>query len=485
MQFAVVDLETTGGSAVHDRIVEVGIVWYEDGQITKEYRQLINPECHIPWNVSQIHGITNAMIGNEPRFEDVAEEIYDLTADRIFVAHNVQFDYGFLKEAFRRTGIEFERRRICTVRFSKKLNPAQRKHSLKTLCQVYGIENERAHRALEDARATALVLGNLLRQEGSEGILRQLLNGKGGINLLPPNLSYQKIENLPESPGVYLFHDSSGKVLYVGKAVNIRERVRQHFSGHTHTGLKRSFLDSIYDLSIVETGHELMALLTENHLIKKHYPKYNSTQKDFHLTHGIFSFFDQEGYLRLVAGPSGKWTQPIRVFRGKEDAAQALLKTSMQFGLCLQLNQLLHEESGPCQYHTTEGKVCLKCSQKSDPESYNARVENACLHLRGDDFFLRFQGREAWEYGVVWVEKGKIKGTGFVPETDFNQKSKILQHLESYYDTQDAQSILRFWLEKASISSQNIEGILVYEFEETHRSENTIKPNLRTVSDQK
>jgi DNA polymerase-3 subunit epsilon len=273
MQFAVVDLETTGGSASHDRIVEVGIVWFENGSVTREYRQLINPERHIPWNVSQIHGITDAMVENQPTFPDVAEEIFDLTADRIFVAHNVQFDYGFLKESFRRCGMDFERRRICTVRFSKKLNPGQRKHSLKTLCHVYGIENERAHRALEDAKATALVLGNLLQQAGSENILRQLLNGKGGINLLPPNLSYQKIEGLPNCPGVYLFHDSQGKVLYVGKAVNIRDRVRQHFSGHTHTGNKRSFLDSIYDLSFVETGHELMALLTENELIKKHYPR--------------------------------------------------------------------------------------------------------------------------------------------------------------------------------------------------------------------
>lgn len=478
MQFAVVDLETTGGSAMHDRIVEIGIVWFEDGHIIREYRQLLNPERHIPWNVSQIHGITDSMVENEPTFQEVAEEIFDLTSGRIFVAHNVQFDYGFLRESFRRAGMEFERRRICTVRFSKKLNPSQRKHSLKTLCQVYGIENERAHRALEDAKATALVLGNLLQQEGSEAILKQLLSGKGGINLLPPNLSYHKIENLPETPGVYLFYDSQGKVLYVGKAVNIRDRVRQHFSGHTHTGMKRSFLDSIHDLSIVETGHELMALLTENELIKKHYPRYNSTQKDFQLTYGIFSFFDQHGYLRLVAGPSGKWTQPLRVYRAKEEAMQALLKLTMQFGLCLQLNQILHEESGKCAYQSDTNTVCLRCNQAADPETYNQNAHQACQHLKGNDFFLRFQGREVWEFGVVWVEKGKIKGTGFVPESDFGDKESILRHLQSYYDTQDAQSILRLWLEKAHLSSELKDGIPLYEFDEATNPESTIKPTL-------
>lgn len=485
MHFAVVDLETTGGSASHDRIVEIGIVWFENGSVTKEYRQLINPERHIPWNVSQIHGITDAMVENQPTFPEVAEEIFDLTADRIFVAHNVQFDYGFLKESFKRCGMDFERRRICTVRFSKKLNPGQRKHSLKTLCQVYGIENERAHRALEDAKATALVLGNLLQQPGSDPILRQLLNGKGGINLLPPNLSYQKIEGLPGSPGVYLFHDAQGKVLYVGKAVNIRDRVRQHFSGHTHTGHKRSFLDSIYDLSFQETGHELMALLTENELIKKHYPRYNSTQKDFQLAFGIFSFTDQEGFHRLVVGPSGKWTQPLQVFRAKAEATQTLLKISMDLGLCLQLNKLLHEESVRCQYETTAGTICLRCGKNAQAERYNQTVEEAIQLLRGEDFFLRCKGREDWELGVVWVEKGKLKGLGFVPEDEFRSKDTILNHLHSYYDTQDAQSILRFWLEKARLTHEKIDGIGIYEFASGSETDSTFPPNLHPLSTRK
>ena len=333
MEFAIVDLETTGGSPLYDRVVEIGIVLFENGQETRRFQSLVNPGVYISPKVSLIHGITNEMVENSPDFKSISSEILSLTENRIFVAHNVSFDYNFLKEEFKRIGLDFDRRKICTVRLSKKLNPELRSHSLKNLCLHYGIRNEKAHRALEDAVATTKILGELVSRQESAAVIKQLLSGRSGINHLPPNLPYGSIERLPEDPGVYLFHDANGKVLYVGKANNLRDRVRQHFSGQTHTKVKRSFLESIYDLSFEVSGHELMALLLENELINKHYPRYNETNKEFKLNHGIYEFPDQNGVLRLVIGQTGKWSNPVIVYRNKEDALENLRKISMKFGL--------------------------------------------------------------------------------------------------------------------------------------------------------
>jgi len=465
MKFAIVDLETTGGSPLYDRVVEIGIVLFEDGIETGRFQSLINPGIPIPFQVSLIHGINNEMVANQPSFEDLAEAILELTLDRIFVAHNVNFDFNFLKEEFKRIGQTFDRRKICSVRLAKKLLPELKSHSLKNLCRFYSIVNEKAHRALEDAVATTEILSRLLRKDNAEVVIKQLLNGKAGINLLPAHISYGRLETLPEVPGVYLFHDAKGKVLYVGKAINLRDRVKQHFSGHTHTKMKKSFLDSIHDLSFEIAGHELMALLMENELIKKHYPRYNSTNKDFRLNYGIFRFEDQKGFCRLVVGQTGKWSQPEIVFRTQEEATLVLLKTSMKFGLCLKLNQILNVESSKCTYENEKGIGCRICADKSDADMYNSYVDSAIEEaFTGKSIVLKTKGRTPRESGIVWIEKGKIRGTGFAPEDeDISDFTILKSYLKSYYDTQDAQSILRSYLDKARLIGKFPEGIPVLE----------------------
>jgi DNA polymerase-3 subunit epsilon len=202
MKFAIVDLETTGGSPVHDRVVEIGIVLFEDGKEVGRYQSLVNPGIQIPFQVSMIHGISNEMIAGAPTFEELAEIVLKHTEDRIFVAHNVNFDYNFLKEEFKRIERKFERKKICSVRLAKKLLPELRSHSLRNLCAFYSIANERAHRALEDAVATTRILSRLLENENAISVIKQLLNGRAGINLLPPNLPDGRLQTLPEEPGV-------------------------------------------------------------------------------------------------------------------------------------------------------------------------------------------------------------------------------------------------------------------------------------------
>ncbi len=465
MKFAIVDIETTGGSSKFHKIVEIGIVLLENGEIVSRYQTLINPEINIPFNVTLIHGITNEMVANAPTFAEVSEEISNMTIDAIFVAHSVQFDFGFVKKEFDEIGLNYERRRLCTVRLSKRMLPDLKSHSLAGLCQHFSILNKSTHRALEDAEATAKIFQILGQRPDFNSVVKEFLNKKSKEMSLPPNISKEVFNRLPNSIGVYTFFDQKGKVVYVGKANNLKERVGHHFSGNTHTKEKKSFSNSIFNVDYIETGHELMALLVENELIKKNFPRFNSSNKDFHLNYGIYKYSDQRAYSRLVIGESGKWSDPILVFKTKAEASLALLKTTMKYGLCLQLNKLLPELNDKCKYTSETGKNCAFCSGETDSVSYNELLEEAIKEFNHKkSFILKMKGPKKEEFGLIWVQNGKIKGYGFIPnEMEINEFEDLRTFLKSYYDTQDAQSILKPYLAKAKLKGTFSDGTEILE----------------------
>ena len=467
MKLAVVDVETSGGQASADRVVEIGIVLLDDGKIVNRFGSLVNPGLYIPASLTAIHGISNEMVEDAPSFSDLAEQILELLEDRIFVAHNVHFDYGFLEAEFKRAGIEFRAKKLCTVRLSRKLLRLQ-SHSLASLCRHFSIENAKAHRALEDAVATSEILLRLLPMPSCAELIKEMTKGRPGTFKGPENLPEEKLRSLPESIGVYLFYDAQGKVIYVGKAINLRDRVHQHFGAQTHTKEKRQFLESVFDLSFQECGHELMALMTENELIKKHYPRFNRLNKDFRLNFGIYEFEDQRGFRRLIVGQSGKWSRPLRVFRSRDEAVQLLLKVTMQHGLCLKLNGLTSEQTPACTYGGEEDLHCLAC-QGAGKEPYNETVDMLInKHFRMGSLFLKTKGRQAGESGTIYMENGKILGYGFVENANWEKPDpeEIRQQLQAYYDTQDAQSILRPWLEQSLPSGIQRESISILEVPE-------------------
>jgi DNA polymerase-3 subunit epsilon len=294
-----------------------------------------------------------------------------------------------------------------------------------------------------------------------------MTKGRAGAFTGPGNLPEDKLRQLPESIGVYLFYDAAGKVIYAGKAINLKERVHQHFGSQTHTREKRQFLESVYDLSYMECGHELMALMTENDLIKKHYPRFNRLNKDFRLNFGIYEFEDQRGYRRLMVGESGKWTRPLRVFRSRDEAVQLLLKLTMENGLCLKLNGLTADRSPACGYESGDS-ICLACSGE-ESAIYNQRVQALIdLQFRSGKILLIMKGRKEEECGAVFQENGKILGYGYLQKEMANSGSfsQISECLLPYYDTRDAQSILRPWLEMSRQLSADSDGILIFEVPE-------------------
>ena len=167
--FAIIDIETCGGKFEPQRvrITEICILIHDGLQVTEKFSTLINPECYIAPIYTNITGITNQMVATAPKFHEVANTILKLTQNRTFVAHNVSFDYNFIKGEFAALGYEYEREKLCTVRLSRKLIPGKKTYSLGPLCQSVGISNDARHRAEGDAVATAKLFDILLQIKGN------------------------------------------------------------------------------------------------------------------------------------------------------------------------------------------------------------------------------------------------------------------------------------------------------------------------------
>jgi DNA polymerase III subunit epsilon len=453
MEFAIVDIETTGGSAVYNKIVEIAIVVHNGWEEIERFQTLINPQKYIPNQVTLIHGITNEMVQDAPVFEAVAKEILRLTTNRVFVAHSVNFDYSFVKTEFQNLGIDFNRKKLCTVRLSRQLFAGNKSYSLGNICSHLNIPIYDRHRAMGDAEATALLFARLFEKDVDKSVFKQFLNQRSKEMALPPHLDKKSFDALPMLTGVYFLHDHHGKIVYVGKAKNIKDRVSEHFSGNTHTKARQNFINSIYDVSFEVIGSEFLALLVENEAIKKHFPKFNKSNKTFDLNYGIFQYENQKGFVRLVAAKSGKKDKPLATFNSILEVQNALTKLSIQHGLCLKLNGIIAEKDSICAYTSDFGTKCSICDEKVSIDVYNELVKAVINELnKGKSFIIKTTGRKRDEEGFVLVEQGKFLGYGYVSvEEQITDVEQLKDYLITCYDTQDSQAIIKAHLPKAKL----------------------------------
>ena len=165
---AIVDLETTGAHPAWDRVTEIAVLEVAHGEVVSEWSTLVNPGTSIPPAIQALTGITNAMVADAPAFEDFAAGLYERLEGRVFVAHNVRFDYGFLRHAFERAGLRFQVRTLCTVKLSRRLYPEHARHNLDSLIDRHHLQCESRHRALGDARAVWQFLRVAAEERGAE-----------------------------------------------------------------------------------------------------------------------------------------------------------------------------------------------------------------------------------------------------------------------------------------------------------------------------
>ncbi len=267
LKLAIVDVETTGSSAAYDRVIEIGITRVEHGEAVATYGSLIDPGCPIPPVIQGLTGIGDQDVAGAPTFSQVAPDIAALLDGCIFVAHNVRFDYGFIRQEFQRLDRAFTAPCLCTVRLSRLLYPRERHHSLSRLIERFQLPCARRHRASDDAGVVWAFLQHAERTvEPTQ--LAHAIDTLLRAPALPPQLTPAVVASLPDGPGVYVCYDAAGRALYVGKSVSIRERVLAHFSPDHSAALAMMLCQQLARVEAHPTHGELATVLLEQRLIR-------------------------------------------------------------------------------------------------------------------------------------------------------------------------------------------------------------------------
>jgi len=416
-KYAIIDVETTGGKASRDRIIEIAIVVHDGTQILEQWESLINPETPIPWNITILTGINDSMVANAPRFYEVAKKIVEITEGAIFVAHNARFDYSFIGEEFKRLGYTYTRRQLCTLRLARQTLPGLHAYGLDALSRHFNIHNSARHRAMGDVQATIKVLEYILQHDDNREKADLLINLGIREAMLPNNLNLEIIHKLPDACGVYYFHNEQGDVIYVGKSINIQKRIAEHFADKTEKAQKLQ--EQVYDISYELMGSELLALLHESFEIKRLLPGINRAQRTRRFPYMVHSYLNAEGYLCFGVAETtvnARKKKDILAEFPKVSSAKGRLSSARErFGLCEKLLGL-SPNTGPC-FHFHLQQCTGACVSKEPPEVYNERAQQAkeyMCQIFDHNFFVLDQGREEEESAVILVENGHLQGYGYI-----------------------------------------------------------------------
>jgi len=446
--YSIVDIETTGGSPQYEKITEIAIYIHDGEKIVDEFVTLINPEKNIPYYITGLTGISNEMVTDSPKFYDVAKKIIELTENKIFIAHNVNFDYNFVRSEFRSLGYNFKRELLCTVKLSRKLIPGKKSYSLGNLCNDLGIHIRDRHRASGDALATVKLFELLL------GINK--LNGINGINhddfgVLHPNLDKSKILNLPEETGVYYLYNDRQELIYIGKSNNIKSRITTHL-GPSKNKKSLKMRKEIADFSFEITGSELIALLLESEEIKNNKPIYNRTQRRSTRHLGLFSHYNDDGYLCFYMEDVNKQPlQPLKTFESLEYAQLELSKLVEEYTLCQKLCGLYNSQ-GAC-FHF-EIRQCNGACTGAEPASiYNQRAimaKNSFNNIN-ENLIIVDKGRHKEEKSVVRIQNGKYIGYGFIESSAIYGIEALHDCIKPKKDNHEVLNIIKSQLRKSKV----------------------------------
>ena len=435
MIYTIVDIETTGGSH-GNRITEIAAVKTDGTTILSEYESLINPEVFIPKSITLLTGISNNMVAYAPKFEDVADEFYQFLEGTIFVAHNVSFDYGIIKNHFEDLGTTFNQKKLCTVRLSRTIIPGYPSYSLGKICTNLGITNGSRHRAMGDAKATIELFHHLLVNDKDDFVFHSL-NQLNREATLPPNLPKEEFVSLPNTAGVYYLLGEDMKILYVGKAKDIKKRIVSHFTESSRK--KAELLRKIHHVSYQETGNELVALLLESDEIKKHYPAYNKAQKHKSNDYHVCYYEGQDGVLRIDVFLQKFAKNSIQSFSSMVMAKDHLYKLVDKSKLCPKYTAL-ERTKGNCYL----GESCSICSGQETKEEYNARVL-AATENKEDKLtaYIVGPGRTREEASVVAIQEGDYRGFGFVDNDLALNQEDLSDCIQPYKNNNDIKRIIK------------------------------------------
>jgi DNA polymerase III subunit epsilon len=439
MHYAIVDIETTGGHASAAGITEIAIIITDGEKIIEQFATLINPLQKIPYYITKLTGINDAMVATAPTFEVIASKVYGLLNQTIFVAHNVNFDYSFINFQLKQNGLQLNCKKLCTVRYGRKVVPGLRSYSLGNFCKEMGIFIENRHRATGDCIATFYLLKKLLAQDKSDA-LATLLKSKTKEQNLPLQVDKINYQNLPTAIGVYYFLDKKEKIIYIGKALNIKKRVASHFAGNVITKQRQEFIRNIAYIKYRLVATELMSLILESTEIKKYWPKYNQSQKKYEHQFALYSYADQNGYTRLCVDKRKNHLPFIVTVPNKVAGLLLLRKMVTEFSLCAKFCQV------PYLLENIEACTCQDaCTGILSAALYNQQVLAAIASIQAvtDSFFIVDKGLVEKENSIIAVKRGNFVGMGYIPNAVVPDSfTNVENYLELYKENNFINSLV-------------------------------------------
>lgn len=434
-KLAFVDIETTGMRSSHDRIIEIGILRVEDNKLVKTFQTLVNPQAYLPKEITGLTGITAKELENAPTFNSIKHDVLEILDGCTFVAHNVRFDYGFVKNELLRENITYTAKHFCTVRLSRMLFPQWERHNLDSLIQHCNIVCESRHRAFDDAQVLFefyMHLQKTLTQEQLEQALAKTLKKPS----LPIKLPIEELDKLPDSPGVYIFYGEDDRreqelsktkfktknliPLYVGKSINIRNRVLSHFSSDIASPTEMKISQQIESIETIPTAGELGALFLESQMIKELLPIYNKISRVKHELLALKSRYNKHGYLECYMEPittisPADLSTFLGFFRSKKQAKAFLSDIAKNFSLCEKLLGLENTKDACFAYRLSRCNGA--CTNKEKAEVYNLRFTTAFSDLkilpwpyRGPITIKETEANGKSEYFIIdnWCYIGKV-----------------------------------------------------------------------------
>ena len=405
--YAIVDIETTGGHAAAFGITEIAVFIHDGDKVVKHFETLVNPYQFIPRYITALTGIDNNMVASAPGFDEIASVLFELLNDQIFIAHNVNFDYSFIRHHLKAAGYELTAKKLCTVRLGRKIFPGLASYSLGNLCRSLQLPIENRHRAGGDAKATVKLFEHYLANGAAEHI-ELMLKKSSADGWLPMHLTKADILMLPSGPGVYYFHNDKEKIIYVGKAINIRKRVSSHFTHNDPDRKRQNFLRTITKITYKECATELEAIVLESTEIKRWWPKYNYSQKQPAQKFALYLFEDNRGYLRLAIDKKKKNLPHLYCFNLLHEGLVMLNKMVAEFGLNEKLCYIDKTPFGEDELLQLEA-----------PLVYNEKVKYAVavLEARLPTFAVMDKGLRQGEQLCLLIERGSFWGMGYLPST--------------------------------------------------------------------
>lgn len=448
-RYSIVDIEATGGNHKSGKIIEIGVVDVVNGASAKKFSQLVNPKQSIDSFVSKLTGISDKDVAGKPVFESIAEKLYQQIKDSVFVAHNVSFDYAFLKTEFKKAGIEYSAKHLCTIELSKELIPDEPSYSLGKLCKSLGIDAEDRHRALGDAEATALLFEYLLSLDGAEEAIVSLIrNEKTAIAGFSKKLSIpqQEIDDLPDKAGVFFIQDENGTPLYIDRGASLRQKAVKVLSAKKNYSRLLKDFSKMRSIDYALCGNELITELYFYESVFSLRPRLNSQLRQLEFRYCIHIYGKGNNRKVAISRRSEKPTQVLQYFKDYKTAEKSLIDALKKHKLSnndayFDLARADKKRNSRVAEHPTNQRKLAKLIR-----SYKKPKPSG---------FILGEGRFENEKGLVKVVQGEPDYYAFKTplngKTIMNELKHISEEDKNAIGIKDGEHIIRYFVESKGL----------------------------------